>query len=346
MSRKGVVVFDVGGTYFRYNVLDDDGQLLEDIQRNKVESPNYESNSGLKPEKLTSLFIEKIVSSVKGIKERNPQVEIEGIGVAFPGPVDSNGVVIAAPPLWSDLVKDYPLKKDLERILSHKVFVLNDVSAGCWYYKDKVKSERFCLITVSTGIGNKVFDAKHEEKIITLKNGFGGEIGHAFVNKDEYDLPCDCGARGHLSSISSGRGAEKFAKIYSRNHIEKFNSSILFSLSCGDPERIDNVKLVKATKERDEFAQEIIRKTSLNLAIMIQQMYMAIGVEKFIIIGGFALSFGEIYREMLIDHLKDMKIWGIEKDKIKDLIELGEDDDTINQKGIGEFVFYNLEGGK
>jgi len=222
--------------------------------------------------------------------------------------------------------------------------VLNDVSAGCWHYKDEVKEERFCLITVSSGIGNKVFDKKHEDKIITLSNGLGGEIGHAFMDSNKLNMPCDCGSRGHLGAISSGRGTERFAKMYSKENTERFNGSLMNSLSGGDPEKLNNNILVRSAKEKDPFALEIIKKASMDLAIVIQQMYMAIGVQKFIITGGFALSIGDDYLRILKDNLRSIGFWGLEPERIEALLELSDDDDTVNQRGMGKYVLYKLQG--
>ena len=342
MVKKYVIVFDVGGTYFRFNVVNEDLELIENISENKIKSPNSQLYPDFSADKLVSTLINQIITTIDVIKKRNFDFNVVGIGISFPGPVDFKGRVRSAPPLWGDIVKDYSLKKKLASVLPYKVFILNDVSACCWYYKNKFQDKRFCVVTVSTGIGNKIFDIKHQDKIITQSDGLGGEIGHVSIECEEQDLICDCGSKNHLGGIASGRGTEKYAKIYCGKKKKEFSRSILKEMTKDDPQKIDSFKLVQAFKQRDQVAINIITNTSKYLALIMQQIYMTIGVDLFIIIGGFALSLGEDYRRILVNHIQDTGIWGLEGDKIDNLIVLGDEGDETNLIGIGEYVFSNI----
>ena len=44
----------------------------------------------------------------------------------------------------------------------------------------------------------------------------------------------DCGFKNHLSAIASGRGTERYAKIYSKKQIKKIHMMYLFDLSKVD----------------------------------------------------------------------------------------------------------------
>ena len=61
-------------------------------------------------------LINKIITTTDIIKKRNFNLHIVGIGISFPGPVDFKGTVRSAPPLWGDIVKDYPLKRKLASV--------------------------------------------------------------------------------------------------------------------------------------------------------------------------------------------------------------------------------------
>jgi len=339
LDIKGVIVFDVGGTYLRFNILNQDFNLIEDISVNKIKSPSFHRYPNYSGDALISALIDQITKSVADIKQRNVSLKIVGIGIAFPGPIDSKGNIVSAPTLWGDIVHDYPLKDKLEKILPYKIFILNDVSAACWFYKNKLTDKRFCVITVSTGIGSKVFDIKHQDKIISLPDGLAGEIGHATIEINNPEINCDCGYKNHLGSIASGRGTEKYAKIFCMKKKKEFSRSILKKMTKGNPEELDNFKLVRAFKKGDKLAINIITNTSRYLALMIQQIYIAIGIEKFIIIGGFSFSLGEDYRKIIVKNIKKFGIWGLNNDKIDHLIVLGDEGDEINLKGIGEYVF-------
>ena len=90
---------------------------------------------------------------------------------------------------------------------------------------------------------------------------------------------------------------------------KEFSRSILKKMTKGNPEELDNFKLVRAFKKGDKLAINIITNTSRYLALMIQQIYIAIGIEKFIIIGGFSFSLGEDYRKIIVKNIKKFGIW-------------------------------------
>ncbi len=339
-KNAAVIVFDIGGTFFRYNVFCVDRRWLEDSVKNKVVSPSIKVHPDYAGKKLAFVLVEKIVAVVEAVKKRHPGICILGVGISFPGPVDPLGRVLSAPPLWGNKVKNYPLKKKLEDRLPYNVYVLNDVSAGCWFYHGRIKISRFCLITVSTGIGSKVYDTGHRDLILNSAQGMGGEIGHAFVAPTEYKMQCDCGSIGHLSAISSGRGTENFARKHSRIHPEQYGKSKLTLYSEGNPSMICNEHLIKAIKNKDAFALEILEKTSWYLANVMQQIHLMIGVDRFIIVGGFAWALGGIYRGVLVKHLKRIGVWGLEPKKLARFIQIGANDDMMNLRGMGEYVFW------
>ena len=67
------------------------------------------------------------------------------------------------------------------------------------------------LFTVSSGIGSKMFDRKSSQGVIDHLP-YAGEIGHIVINDDAHAPVCDCGAKGHLQAIASGRGIERAAR--------------------------------------------------------------------------------------------------------------------------------------
>ena len=125
MDIKGVIVFDVGGTYLRFNILNQDFNLIEDISVNKIKSPSFHRYPNYSGDALISALIDQITKSVTDIKQRNVSLKIVGIGISFPGPIDSKGNIISAPTLWGDIVHDYPLKNILEKIFPYKIFPVN-----------------------------------------------------------------------------------------------------------------------------------------------------------------------------------------------------------------------------
>ena len=110
-------------------------------------------------------------------------------------------IVLAAPPLWGDLVSNVPLQEHIQRKTDLKVFVFNDLCGTALYYSEvpdfSSGAEFLTLITLSTGIGSKTVALK-EHRLLMDSAGRCGEIGHVVVDFTNDALPCDCGKAGHF----------------------------------------------------------------------------------------------------------------------------------------------------
>jgi glucokinase len=97
---------------------------------------------------------------------------ITDLGIAFAGPIDPAGNVVAAPTLWGNrLTAPYALRRDIARRWPDaRVQILNDVTAAGFRYL-RSREEDFCIVTVSSGIGNKVFAGGRP---LVGPNGAGG----------------------------------------------------------------------------------------------------------------------------------------------------------------------------
>src|SRR6185312_8922728 len=113
-----------------------------------------------------------------------------------PGPIAPTGEILAAPTLWPGVpIEPFTLGARLERAWPGlRVRVLNDVTAVGLAYVAGGR-ESFCVVTVSSGIGHKVF---LDGRPVTGPSGRGGEIGHVVVDPRPEAPECDCGGRGHL----------------------------------------------------------------------------------------------------------------------------------------------------
>ena len=75
--------------------------------------------------------------------------------------------------------------------------IVNDVTALLApYMRDDAPYSKTMLITVSSGIGSKLFDP-----VIGVLDdvGYAGEIGHSVADPSAEAVRCDCGGRGHLA---------------------------------------------------------------------------------------------------------------------------------------------------
>ena len=189
--------------------------------------------------------------------------------------------------------------------------MLNDVSAAAWYFSERFDADRFMVVTVSSGLGSKLFDRSRKYGVIDEVD-FAGEIGHITIDNGADAMPCDCGGRGHLSAIASGRGVQRYAVQHALEDPASFERSALFERTEGRAESMSNERhLVPAILGGDPWARDVLAHCSYPLAQMLSIVTAAAGLQKIAIIGGFALSLGPAYIEVLnecLEHHKDFEL--------------------------------------
>ena len=179
---------------------------------------------------------------------------------------------------------------------SARVHVLNDLTAAGYRYAPELQD--FCILTVGSGIGHKVFLGGVPQVGPT---GRGGEIGHLRIDMAPDALPCDCGGRGHLGAIASGRGTLRLARCQAMSDVAGFMKSMASDLSRGNPDHLDNVMLVQAFHAGDSWTRGVVQEATARLGQGLAAIHLAVGMEVFIITGGFANALGEGYRNLLVE---------------------------------------------
>ncbi|WP_052413525.1 ROK family protein [Streptomyces glaucescens] len=152
------------------------------------------------------------------------------------------------------------------------------------------------MVTVSSGVGNKVF---RRGEVLLPEDGRGGEIGHLRVDFAA-DAPwCDCGERGHLGAVASGRGALRAASVLARRFPGSFARSALSAACGGDPERLSAQQVAAGVRSHDAFAVRAVTPGVRHLARTLAVLHTALGVGRFIVMGGFARAAGPPYLRLL-----------------------------------------------
>lgn len=327
-----ILLIDIGGTNFRAAFYNHEAKPLQSVHR--FSTPNFIDNPKLPIKKLQSLLIQEIVATVKKYQTKK---HIKIVGLSFPAPITSNGYVTQACTIWGNRGKNYHLLKILESEMPDIYWILdNDITAATERYANMKKYQNidyFAVVTISSGIGNKIYDVKNR-KVILDKKSIGGEIGHIKLDFSENAPICDCGGRGHLGALSSGRAVERMAISTAHKYPDKFRKSYLFKLT-ENPDNIDNRAIVKAIKKRDGFSLQILDRSTFPLACTFAHISGNLGVDKFIIIGGFALNCGNPYLESLRMNLLKTDFYGRKKKEIPHIVELGINDDNDALIGIG-----------
>jgi predicted NBD/HSP70 family sugar kinase len=296
------IVFDVGGTLLRGALWNSESGSISDLR--VVEAPSHHRYPDLSWPELTGRLVAEM-STLRS--EIDPARRSDSVAVAFPGPVDREQRVLAAPTLWGALGQ-YPFA--LDRALRDawpgtSVRVLNDVSAAGYRYLHD-DEETFCIVTVSTGVGNKVFVGGRPLVGPTAR---GGEIGHVAIDTSPLAPLCDCGGRGHVGAFASGRGMLQRAREEAERSPEAFRRSLLVTELGLDPGTLTAEALASAYGACDAWTSEVVGRGVDALASALAPVHLAIGVERFVFIGGFAIGLGARFTEA-VGAAVDARCWG------------------------------------
>jgi glucokinase len=333
------VVIDIGGTSLRSALIEAGSAALLDVQRSPVVS--FLTRPGAGAGELVDAVVAQIAEHVQARAAAAGGLgAIDGVGIAFPGPVSARGEAHSAPTLWGPGVHAVPLRAILARRLALPsavpLAVMNDISAAAYRYAEQF-AEDFAIFTISSGIGNKVMAGG---RLLLNAAGLGGELGHHQVvaSDDDDALACDCGGRGHLGAVASGRGAERLAQRWAARDPARYAASQLARQSGGDPSAITTYHLVEAIRGGDPLASAVLRFGQAHLARCMALLYAAIGVKRFVVIGGFCVALGELYAERLREELAVCDLFGIEAPERGELIRLGALDDDHGLCGLGAYL--------
>ena len=312
--KKNHLVLDVGGTSIR--------TALYDVQTNQIEhrarcpTPNhliYSSDSFVTLQ--TRLMSAIKTAAEQTLQGRSPDV----VSMAFAGPIDANGFVLAAPTVWGQTMNQpVDLRPELQRLWPEaNPIVINDVAAAGYRFL-RHPTDDLVVITVGSGIGNKTF---LDGRPYTGRNGRGGEIGHIQVDSSSTAPVCECGGRGHLGAIASGRGALNVARRLANEQSDRFRNSIAGIACGGEPDRLSNEQLVAGFRQSDQWTCDVIRTVAKPLARVITTIHLNLGIERFVIYGGFGLALGPSYRDLLVEAATKGS-WSVGQDWDQ-MIELG-----------------------
>lgn len=307
------LLFDLGGTHLRCAV--GRGMSAHGITKQRIET----FLDGLSPDEVASRVADRITAYIaisgNGVSATDPIV------FAFPGPVVDRRVALSAPTLYGDTKGQLPdLAATLHDSTGRPVHMLNDVSAAAWGLSARTQAKRFLVITVSSGIGSKLFDRTNPHGVLD-DPPFAGEIGHYVVDSSPDAPRCDCGGLGHLGAVSSGRGVERLAR-----RMRKDNSLT------------NELHIVPAILRGESWALEILSLSMQPLVRTLLGVTMAVGLDKVFIIGGFAQSVGPLYGKLLNDLVVANSLYGVLEGRLNNLVELVSADEELCLSGAAYFA--------
>jgi glucokinase len=180
--------FDLGGTQLRAAVAEN-GQILRQAAT-ATDTPGG-------PEAVMM----QIKEIAREVCEGDWHFRISGIGIASPGPIDTDsGIVdhIPSMPGWSG----FPLRQRMKELFGVPVFLENDAIAaayGEWKQGAGRGLKHVVYVTVSTGIGGGVI---LDGRLVHGRRGMAGHIGHLHLAMS--GPRCSCGGTGCFEAFASG----------------------------------------------------------------------------------------------------------------------------------------------
>jgi predicted NBD/HSP70 family sugar kinase len=325
------IAVDLGGTFLRCAVTSDSG-LVTDLDKQRIDFEPERRN----PDALWSTLFNAIERFARaphlGLAPHDP------IAFAFPGPVADHARIVGAPTLLGRALDMPDVVGILRERTGRPVYLLNDLSAAAWHYLDVLDVDRFMVLTVSSGIGSKFADRAHRDGVLDRRAG-AGEIGHIVVDADPGAPICDCGARGHLGAIASGRGTENLANRRSQVELESFDRSLCATSFGAARNRVTNEEhLIPAALAGDPWAWSVIGAAQEPLAQILATTIVAASLEKVVVIGGFAASLGARYVGSLCDAVLARTGSRLIDLPMLEFIVPGESSDVACLRGAGAFA--------
>jgi glucokinase len=195
MSAPRLVVgVDLGGTSIVVGTVPGDGSAVYGFA---TEPTPVQAG----PDAVVDRMVEMIRGSIDATRrELGAGIEVAGVGVGAPGPLDTaRGIVIVAPNLgW----KDMPLRDRIAQATGLEITLENDANCatlGEWW-RGAAQGGRFVAgITIGTGIGGGIV---LDGKIYHGASDVAAEFGHTTI--DLTGRRCKCGNYGCLEAYASG----------------------------------------------------------------------------------------------------------------------------------------------
>lgn len=245
-----IIGFDIGGTKCAVLVADVDGEKVEFLFREEIQT------KGKWQDILNSLcsILEK-----KLLEFNIPQESMLCAGVSCGGPLDSkNGIIYSPPnlPGWDAV----PIVSYLQEKLKIPVALMNDADAGAvaeWKFGAGRGAENMIFLTFGTGLGAGLI---LNGRLYSGTNNMAGEIGHVRLRSKG---PLGYGKYGSMEGFCSGGGLKQIAQKYARKTLLK-GGRVSFCADFDKLEDIDAKAVIQAADRGEKDAQKILRECGKN----------------------------------------------------------------------------------
>ncbi|WP_437203942.1 ROK family protein [Planctomicrobium sp. SH664] len=264
---------DVGGTSIKLALAHEDGTLLRE---SSIPTDSHEGPADV---------LKRICSAVQKLTA-DAGSSPRGLGMGFPGLVDSRVGMTRYLPNMTTHWRDVPVSQILSSQLGCPVRLLNDVrmaTYGEMNYGHGRTVNTMVFIAIGTGIGGGlVIDGKLRLGPL----GAAGELGHQTI--DPGGPLCGCGNHGCLETMASGTAlAAEGIRLMLMGL-----APTLHEVTGGDPGHV-TAEVMGEVADRDEPVRQAILQAASYVAIGVANVVTAIHPE-LIVIGGGVARLGEL----------------------------------------------------
>lgn len=226
-SGRVVLGVDVGASHVRAAVSDLTGRVLADAAE-----PIPVADG---PERVLTWVVDAAADLLARIGRSSSDLLAVGIGV--PGPVEHSTGRPTNPPIMPGWDR-FDVPGWLREAFDAPVLVDNDVNVMALGERELAwpDVQHLIFVKVATGIGSGVISGGLLQR---GAQGTAGDIGHVYVARGK-DVPCQCGNRGCLEALASGRA---LARDLSRTGLAASSSTDVVELvKRGNLEAIQAVR--------------------------------------------------------------------------------------------------------
>lgn len=281
MDKSVFLGVDIGGTKVAAGLVSTAGEIL------------YKTRTPMNAKGTAEDAMAGVYTAIDTVLAQNPGVNVKGIGVSSPGPLDPRtGVVINPPNLtcW----RNFPLAAGVQQKYSLPTHVDNDANAAglaeaIWGAAKGYSSVFYA--TLGTGIGTGII---FDQKLYLGRTGAAGEGGHVTI--DFHGPVCGCGKRGCIEAMASGTGIANHARLKVKD--SGAAGSKMLALAGGDVAQLTSEMVAQAWREGDPLATEVLRETAQMLAIWFGNMIDVLDPDVIVVGGGVSTLMADWFGEI------------------------------------------------
>lgn len=316
MSEPIYVGVDLGGTSVKVGLCNKEGALLQ-----TYEGPTEAAKGAEGVLKNVELYVRKLV-------EESPYSweQVAGIGAGIPGFMDiPTGFMKLSPNLgW----RDVPVKQILEAAFGKSVKIDNDANVAAlgevWSGAGAGKTNVVCY-TLGTGVGGGIIVKGH---LYQGSNGMAGELGHMNVVPEAEALPCGCGKKGCLETVSSATGIIRMGKEAAASGESVYLAGV---------QDIMAKDVFDAAAQGDEAALRIIDRAAMYLGKSMAAVSLVLNPERFVIGGGVSKAGAPLF-DAIRKHYKEFAVESAQEGVDIVPATLGNDAGVVGAAGLSLYA--------